>query len=100
MQRHLLNPWECPSCKKMVYQFPAISRKDNKTKICPACGAEEALNALFSDLYKKKKVAAEALNDLFTELYKKKKVAISEDDLNELKEEDRRDAVYGEDWNE
>jgi len=83
MQRHLLRePWKCPSCKKMVYQFPAISRKDNKTKICPACGA------------------AEALNDLFTELYKKKKVAISEDDLNELKEEDRRDAVYGEDWNE
>ena len=83
MQRHLLRePWKCPSCKKMVYQFPAISRKDNKTKICPACGAEEALNALFSDLYKKKKVA------------------ISEDDLNELKEEDRRDAVYGEDWNE
>jgi len=83
MQRHLLRePWKCPSCKKMVYQFPAISRKDNKTKICPACGAAEALNALFSDLYKKKKVA------------------ISEDDLNELKEEDRRDAVYGEDWNE
>ena len=83
MQRHLLRePWKCPSCKKMVYQFPAISRKDNKTKICPACGAEEALNALFSDLYKKKKVA------------------ISEDDLGELKEEDRRDAVYGEDWNE
>jgi len=83
MQRHLLRePWKCPSCKKMVYQFPAISRKDNKTKICPACGAEEALNALFSDLYKKKKVV------------------ISEDDLSELKEEDRRDAVYGEDWNE
>ena len=81
--KHLLKePWECPRCKKMVYQFPATSRKDNKTKICPACGAAEALNALFSDLYKKKKVA------------------ISEDDLNELKEEDRRDAVYGEDWNE
>lgn len=33
---------QCPSCGNFYYQFPAISRKDNKTEICPACGVKEA----------------------------------------------------------
>ena len=33
----------CPSCNREYTGYPAISRKDNKTKICSNCGqAEEA----------------------------------------------------------
>ena len=33
----------CPLCKKNYYDYPAISRKDNKTEICPECGVKEAI---------------------------------------------------------
>ncbi len=34
---------KCPRCGKKYNTYPAISRKDNETKICPKCGNEEAL---------------------------------------------------------
>ena len=34
---------KCPRCGKYYLGHPAISRKDNKTEICSACGIEEAL---------------------------------------------------------
>lgn len=33
----------CPICKNPLGKYPAISRKDNKTKICSKCGTREAL---------------------------------------------------------
>lgn len=39
------NPRTCPRCGKTYTEYPAISRKDNKTEICPACGQLEALEA-------------------------------------------------------
>lgn len=33
----------CPVCDKAYIDPPALSRRDNKTKICPECGAKEAL---------------------------------------------------------
>ena len=33
---------KCPVCGKQYEGFPAISRKDNKTELCPDCGAKEA----------------------------------------------------------
>lgn len=33
----------CPKCDKMYQGHPAISRRDNKTRICPNCGMLEAL---------------------------------------------------------
>jgi RNA polymerase subunit RPABC4/transcription elongation factor Spt4 len=36
----------CPICGKEYTDFPAISRKDNKTEICPECGQKEAFEAL------------------------------------------------------
>ena len=33
----------CPICGKNYKEPPAISRKDNITKICPQCGIEEAM---------------------------------------------------------
>lgn len=34
---------KCPVCGKMYSEHPALSRKDNTTEICPACGMNEAL---------------------------------------------------------
>lgn len=33
----------CPRCGKKYTQFPALSRRDNKTYICPDCGVAEAM---------------------------------------------------------
>ena len=33
----------CPVCGQGYYDAPALSRKDNKTLICPDCGTREAL---------------------------------------------------------
>lgn len=34
---------KCPKCGKEYIGYPALSRKDNKTKICPVCGLKEAI---------------------------------------------------------
>lgn len=35
----------CPKCKQEYSGYPALSREDNKTEICPQCGQKEALEA-------------------------------------------------------
>lgn len=32
----------CPHCGKRYADFPALSRRDNKTNICSECGRKEA----------------------------------------------------------
>jgi len=32
----------CPECKNVSVDFPATSRRDDKTQICPECGTKEA----------------------------------------------------------
>lgn len=34
----------CPKCGREYIGWPALSRKDNRTEICPDCGMREALN--------------------------------------------------------
>lgn len=36
--------FKCEKCGN-EYKYPAISREDNKTPICPLCGVIEAVNA-------------------------------------------------------
>jgi len=36
---------KCPRCGEYYVEYPAITRKDNKTEICPRCGTEEAILA-------------------------------------------------------
>ena len=36
-------PTICPKCNKPYTEPPALSRRDNNTYICSACGTEEAL---------------------------------------------------------
>lgn len=38
----------CPRCNHEYEEPPAISRKDNKTKICSKCGTNEALHAFIN----------------------------------------------------
>ena len=38
---------KCPLCGQMYSGYPALSRRDNKTEICPACGTVEALADFF-----------------------------------------------------
>lgn len=36
----------CPKCGREYTEYPALSREDNKTEICPDCGTREALEDL------------------------------------------------------
>lgn len=38
----------CPICGKEYTGYPAISRRDNKTEICPHCGTMEALDTFLN----------------------------------------------------
>jgi antirestriction protein ArdC len=38
---------KCPRCKNDIGKYPALSRKDNRTKICSQCGTAEALQEHF-----------------------------------------------------
>ncbi len=39
-------PRICPCCGMLYSSVPALSRKDNKTLICPDCGTREALESI------------------------------------------------------
>ena len=39
----------CPICGNKYADRPALSRKDNKTLICPDCGTREALESVGVD---------------------------------------------------
>lgn len=36
----------CPVCGREYSDYPALSRKDNETLICPECGQREALESI------------------------------------------------------
>lgn len=38
----------CPKCGRAYSDYPAISRRDNITKICSNCGVEEALDDFYN----------------------------------------------------
>lgn len=42
----------CPKCGRTYSMYPALSRDDNKTEICPDCGTQEALKAMINRLAK------------------------------------------------
>lgn len=49
----------CPHCGKEYVQHPALSRRDNRTLICPDCGIREALADLGMDIEDQEGVIAE-----------------------------------------
>ena len=40
----------CPKCDGLYTGYPAISRRDNKTEICTACGISEALEDAYNNM--------------------------------------------------
>ena len=48
----------CPVCGGLLTAHPALSRKDNKTKVCPDCGIREALSAFGMDEAKQEEIIA------------------------------------------
>lgn len=40
---------KCPKCGREYNEHPALSREDNKTEICPACGMREAMAAFMKE---------------------------------------------------
>lgn len=43
VQQFLEGKKHCPRCKQAYWDYPALSRRDNKTYICPECGVLEAM---------------------------------------------------------
>lgn len=41
---------KCPKCGKYYVGYPALSREDNKTEVCPVCGIAEAVEAYVSSV--------------------------------------------------
>ena len=41
----------CPICGRKYTDYPAISRRDNTTEICPDCGVNEAFEDFFDNLH-------------------------------------------------
>lgn len=54
-------PRVCPKCGKRYTKCPALSRRDNKTEICPECGSQEAMEDFIES--QKKFDYAEASNN-------------------------------------
>ena len=46
--RKIFEIQRCPKCKKEFTEYPALSRADNETEICPECGIREALETYLS----------------------------------------------------
>lgn len=60
MDKHVewIEARKCHHCGKFYTAAPAISRKDNQTPICPACGTLEALDELNISEEEKAKIMA------------------------------------------
>ena len=46
----------CPICGRPYSGVPALSRTDNKTKICPDCGIRQALESIGVDKEEQEKI--------------------------------------------
>ena len=46
MKNNVLRLAVCPLCGKIYRGHPVLSRTDNKTHICPDCGARQALESM------------------------------------------------------
>ena len=48
----------CPLCGEAYHGYPALSRADNKTLICPDCGIRQALTSIGIDKPEQEKILA------------------------------------------
>lgn len=57
----------CPVCGAPLTAHPALSRRDNKTEVCPDCGIREALSDFGIDEAEQEKIIAQ-INEKSIEL--------------------------------
>lgn len=79
---------KCPKCGKTYTDFPALSRKDNKTYICPQCGGKEAMEDYLKSLKEDNSVDTEEfkVGDVVTDLIDNDLAVIEEiDDTRKAK---------------
>ena len=58
MKEHNIGTAICPRCGQEYRGYPALSRADNKTMICPDCGTREALESMGISLDEQEKILA------------------------------------------
>lgn len=56
MKKEINRKRKCPQCGAEYQGHPAISRKDNKTPICPDCGTREALESIGIGIKEQEKI--------------------------------------------
>jgi hydrogenase maturation factor HypF (carbamoyltransferase family) len=56
MKENITNLSICPKCHRPYRDRPALSRLDNKTRICPDCGTREALESIGIDAAEQEKI--------------------------------------------
>lgn len=79
---------KCPKCGKTYTDFPALSRKDNKTYICPQCGEKEAMGDFIKSLNEDNETNTEdfKVGDVVTDLIDNDLAVIEEiDDTRKAK---------------
>ena len=54
---------KCPKCNETYDKYPALSRVDDKTEICPLCGETEALTLVTAG-YRKIKMTTNGLTEI------------------------------------
>lgn len=47
--------FKCSRCRRIIQGRPALSRKDNKSQVCSACGLIEAKEAYEKSMYERSK---------------------------------------------
>ena len=52
----------CPRCGRTYTEYPALSRVDNETAICPDCGTKEALDSLGISLEEQSEIIGKSTN--------------------------------------
>ena len=55
LTRKILEIQRCPKCGKEFTEYPALSREDNDTEICPECGVKEALTIFLNQTQRHEK---------------------------------------------
>ena len=53
---HEMKTNTCPKCGHTYQGYPALSRVDNRTKICPDCGIRQALASIGIDAEEQEKI--------------------------------------------
>ena len=55
----------CPKCGQAYHGYPALSRQDNLTEICPSCGIREALGVAGISPRAKKEILVQMIKEQY-----------------------------------